>query len=314
MPVRALIADDDPTSRRMLELVLGKLGYDIIAESNGQSALDKLTGNDPPQIAILDWMMPQLDGPEVVRRVRARADGPYIYMLLLTSKTQSEDVVRGLESGADDYILKPFNINELRARLRSGMRVIESQQNVVKAQEALRAQAAIDPATGLFGPATLFPCLARELARNRLERRPTSIIMIGVESLRAGNIPRDVADKVVAALSKRVSPLLRPIDALIRAGDGVLCAVVPYATSADAQAMANQLRDASRDGTVTIGNTQLSTAISIGTATTDNEIDATKMLNAARQSLVGAPTAITNQPPRAAVPIARPPLRTERTA
>lgn len=135
--MRVLIADDDATARRMLELVLGKLGHEIVAVANGEAALETLTGEDAPDIAILDWMMPRLSGDQVCKQLRQRDSGPYIYVVMLTSMSGSQDIVRGLEAGADDYMTKPFNINELQARLRSGERVVRLHHELRAAKEEI---------------------------------------------------------------------------------------------------------------------------------------------------------------------------------
>jgi signal transduction histidine kinase len=126
--MRILIAEDEPVSRRLLEATLTKSGYEVIACVNGKDALSLLTGDAPPEIAILDWMMPELDGVEVCRRVRETCIP--IYIILLTAKTQREDLIAGLQSGADDYITKPFNQQELSARLQVGVRITELQRNL----------------------------------------------------------------------------------------------------------------------------------------------------------------------------------------
>lgn len=124
--MKVLIAEDDRISRRFLEATLQKLGYDVVGCDDGAPALDMLAGDAPdaPRLAVLDWMMPGMDGIEVCRRVRKRAVGSYRYLILLTSKADKGDIVEGLDSGADDYLVKPFHSEELRSRLRTGERVL----------------------------------------------------------------------------------------------------------------------------------------------------------------------------------------------
>lgn len=286
MPMRALIADDDPMSRRMLELVLGKLGYEIIAETNGQAAFDRLNSADPPQIAILDWMMPQLDGPEVVRRIRARAGAPYVYMLLLTSKNQSTDVVKGLEAGADDYILKPFNINELQARLRTGERVLASQRELVIAREAQRGRAAVDEATGLFGPGTLLPLVTRDLARAKFERSSLSIVFASPD---ASELPGASRAQMAVAVSKRIGVMLRPCDALVRVDEETLCVLLPNTTGANAATFAEHMRSASQAETVVTPKGAMSAGCGFGVASSEGAaMDAGTLLKMATAALAQA--------------------------
>ena len=125
--MRILIAEDDLVSRKMLEATLARWGYEVVITRDGEAAWEALQRPDAPGIAILDWMMPGLDGVEVCRRLRARqADDP-TYVILLTAKGNTADVVSGLQAGADDYVVKPFDREELRARLQAGIRIVTLQ-------------------------------------------------------------------------------------------------------------------------------------------------------------------------------------------
>src|SRR5213593_4807923 len=119
-----MIAEDDNVSRRLLEVTLTKWGYEVLSTADGEAAWQVLEAETAPPLAILDWMMPRLDGVEVCRRVRQREQGPYTYLILLTAKGSKEDIAVGLEAGADDYVNKPFDHKELRARIRVGERTI----------------------------------------------------------------------------------------------------------------------------------------------------------------------------------------------
>lgn len=128
--MRILIAEDETVSRRMLEATLRRWSYEVTVVVDGLSAWDILQQDDAPPLAILDWNMPGLDGPEVCRRVRSQNGRQATYLILLTARGQREDIVAGLESGADDYILKPFDPEELHARLRVGLRMGELQRSL----------------------------------------------------------------------------------------------------------------------------------------------------------------------------------------
>jgi diguanylate cyclase (GGDEF)-like protein/PAS domain S-box-containing protein len=136
--MRILIADDDPVSRRILEAKLVKWGYDVVVTCDGAEAWDALRSEDAPRLAILDWMMPGIDGVKLCRKVRAELWEPYTYIILLTALHRDDNLVTGMEAGADDYITKPFKPNELRVRLRAGKRIIELQNELIEAREVLR--------------------------------------------------------------------------------------------------------------------------------------------------------------------------------
>jgi DNA-binding response OmpR family regulator len=127
--MKILIAEDDPVSRCLLEVTLTKSGFEVISTSDGHQALEVLQSQEPA-IAILDWMMPGLDGAEVCRRARTLPTATPTYIILLTAKSEKEDIVEGLDAGADDYITKPFNRVELNARIKVGVRVTELQRSL----------------------------------------------------------------------------------------------------------------------------------------------------------------------------------------
>lgn len=128
--MRILLAEDELVSRRLLEATLSGWGYQVLLTADGSEAWDRLSGNDPPDLAILDWMMPGKNGIEVCRKVREVRPVLPIYLILLTSRSSQVDVVEGLEAGADDYMTKPFEQAELRARVRVGERIIDLQRSL----------------------------------------------------------------------------------------------------------------------------------------------------------------------------------------
>ncbi len=136
-----LIAEDDSTSRFLLQATLKKWNYEVIETSDGLEAWKRLQETDPPQLAILDWMMPNLDGIEICRRVRKIPAIQNIYIIILTTKNEEENIVEGLQAGANDYITKPFKRRELEARIQVGMRVVQLQnelaQQIKQLQEAM---------------------------------------------------------------------------------------------------------------------------------------------------------------------------------
>ncbi len=141
--MRVLIAEDDAVSRHLLEAFLAKWGYEVVAVKYGSEAWQVLQEEDAPKLAVLDWMMPGLDGPEVCHRARAGPQTRPTYIILLTARDTKADIVQGLEAGADDFVTMPFDSKELLARARVGARVVELQGNLVarvrELEDALRA-------------------------------------------------------------------------------------------------------------------------------------------------------------------------------
>ena len=143
--MKVLLAEDDPVSRHMLQMMLSKWGHEVLVCRDGQEAWQALHAPDAPRLAILDWMMPVMDGAEVCRKLRdeasqaasATGSSPPTYIILLTAKTRKEEIVEGLNSGADDYITKPFDSRELLARLRVGQRILELQSRLAQRVEEL---------------------------------------------------------------------------------------------------------------------------------------------------------------------------------
>ena len=185
--MKVLIADDSATSRAMLRSALTRWGYDVVMAENGKEALDILAKDDPPPMAVLDWVMPDLTGPEVCRRVRETLREPYTYILLLTSKNTKGETVEGLEAGADDYIVKPFDQHELQVRLRAGQRIIDLQLNLLQAREELRERASKDLLTMLPNRSAIAHTLEDEIARCHRDHRTVGIILLDLDHFKKVN-------------------------------------------------------------------------------------------------------------------------------
>ena len=163
--MRVLAAEDNPVFQSMLKTMLTKWGYQAVIARSGTEAWRVLESEDAPRLAVLDWMMPGMDGLEICRRIRSANREPYIYILLLTARTESQDLIEGMDAGADDYLTKPFNAHELRVRLHAGRRILDLQEELLKAREALREQATHDGLTGLLNRTGILEKLDDELSR-----------------------------------------------------------------------------------------------------------------------------------------------------
>ena len=226
--MRILIADDDSVSRRLLARTLEQLGHDVDVVHDGPDAITALLKPDAPRMAILDWEMPGADGLVVCRVVRQHA-GPYVYVILLTGRDRREDVIAGLDSGADDFLTKPFDVMELRARLRSGGRVLELQEGLLRAQEALRVQATSDDLTGLANRRVVLEQLERELRRARHEKKPLATAMADLDGFKAINDAHGHAggDAVLRHVARCMEIELRDYDCIGRFGGEEFLFVLP---------------------------------------------------------------------------------------
>ena len=181
--MRILIADDSVVSRHLLEATLRKWGYEVMVATDGSEAWNIFQSENPPRLAILDWMMPGMTGPEVCQRVRAAAKDKnvYTYIVLLSSKAEREDLIEGMEAGADDYLAKPFEENELNVRLRPGVRIIELQQELISAREELREQATKDFLTRTWNRLSILDIFDRELSRGARENRSVGVVLADLD-------------------------------------------------------------------------------------------------------------------------------------
>ncbi len=261
--MRILIADDSSVSRHLLESIVKKWGYQVITTADGNQAWEVLQQPEEPRMAILDWMMPGLSGPEVCERVRSKGVDPYTYILLLTSRTEKEDVVEGMTAGADDYVLKPFDQQELNVRLRAGRRIIDLQDELLKAQAALRFQATHDALTGVTNRGRISEILAKCVA----EPGPLGVIMLDLDKFKSVNdtFGHAAGDAVLIATAQRLSGALSELDALGRYG-GEEFLVVSRRNQEEMQEFAESLRETIAAAPVETGALQLSVTASFGVA------------------------------------------------
>src|SRR3954462_13299943 len=185
--MKILLADDEPIARTMLEHWLTGWGYEVVTVRDGEAALNALAADPTLRLAIIDWVMPKVDGIEVCRQIRSGPPEPYVYVVLLTSKDDKSDIIEGLDAGADDYLVKPCNPLELKVRLRAGKRVIELQEQLVAAREALRFEAMYDSLTQLLNRGAPLHQLGRDLVRAARRVPPVTVIMADLDHFKAVN-------------------------------------------------------------------------------------------------------------------------------
>ncbi len=244
--MRILIADGELMSRKLLQKTLERAGYEVTAMENGRTAAERLCPATGPRLALVDWVMPELDGPGVCREVRKRNEQSYVYMVLLTSKESKEDVVAGLESGADDYLIKPFDPEELKARLRTGLRILDLEDRLDEAREEIRFQATHDGLTALWNRGMIVDLLGRELARSIRENLSTAILMCDLDHFKSVNdtYGQLVGDDVLRETAKRLLASVRSYDFVGRYGGEEFLVVLKNCNPAYAFARADEIRKA----------------------------------------------------------------------
>lgn len=266
--MRILIAEDDPVSRRVLQAHLDKWDYEVILARDGREAWDALAQESCPKLAILDWMMPGMDGVEVVRKLRAKASSSYVYVLLLTAKGQKEDIVQGLEAGADDYLTKPFDAQELQARLRTGRRILELESELVTAHEALRKEATHDYLTGVWNRAGILDILQRECARTERNKGRVAVIMADIDHFKAVNdtYGHFAGDDVLREVCRRMLAAVRSYDSIGRYGGEEFVIVLPDSETLNGVEQAERLRKGVGATPVESGGTAIPVTLSLGVA------------------------------------------------
>jgi diguanylate cyclase (GGDEF)-like protein len=242
--MKILLADDDAISRRLAEGLLRRWDYEVISVEDGSEALEALQLPNGPRLALVDWMMPKMDGPTVCRELRSRPAEAYVYIVLLTAKGDKLSIVEGLESGADDYLTKPVHPGELRARLRVGLRVLELEDNLVKAREVLRFKASHDALTGVWNRGAIIDLAQRELRRTEREHGPLGLVLVDVDHFKKVNdtLGHLAGDDVLREVANRMSREVRSYDLVGRYGGEEFLILLPGCNAVAAQENAERLR------------------------------------------------------------------------
>jgi diguanylate cyclase (GGDEF)-like protein len=290
--MRVLIADDDPLHTRLLEGLLVSGGYGVLKAVNGVEALKTLEGSEPIQLVIADWMMPEMDGIQLCREIRKRFNEPYVYIILLTARDQRDDIVEGLDAGADDYLIKPVHHSELNARIRAAQRIIDLQDRLLAAQERLRIQAMYDALTGLWNRRAIFEALARELDRARRQQSPLAVVMIDLDHFKRINDTYGhlAGDDVLREAAQRLRETVRSYDFVGRYGGEEFLIVAPGSESSRAMDLAERIRRLFADNPIRLSTAAIPVTLSLGVVCLQDgqAAEISKVLSAADDALYSA--------------------------
>ena len=289
--MKILVADDDPITRRLVQACIAQTGYEAVVAVDGLEALSRMEERDSPRLAVLDWMMPHLDGLKVCEAVRKRESDAYVYIILLTANEKSEQIVRGFEAGADDYLTKPFDVEELKARIRAGRRIVELQDQLVAARDSLHVQATHDALTGLWNRRAILDVLQNELARSKRRATFPSIIMADLDHFKRINdgYGHPAGDIVLCEAAHRMAQSVRVYDSIGRYGGEEFLVVAAECGQNEAVRVADRLREAVCDKPVILGaHSSVPVTVSLGVATGDADTDVESLLSHADQALYDA--------------------------
>jgi two-component system cell cycle response regulator len=282
---RILIAEDDRVSSLVLNGMLLKWGFDVTVATDGLEALRILETNDTPRLAILDWMMPGMEGVQICQTIRKHKDRPYIYILLLTGRSQKEDLLYGLELGADDYLTKPFDGQELRARLLVGERLL-------RLHDELRFRAMHDGLTGIGNRTSIVETLEKELSRQVRGDEPFGIILADIDHFKEINDKYGhlCGDAVLQAIAQRMEGCTRSFDSLGRYGGEEFLIVAPGSDATGTMGLAERIRKMMESKLVVTEQGHVAVTMSLGVAisTDPKHIDVNMLLQSADDALYRA--------------------------
>lgn len=292
--MKILLAEDDAVSSRLMQRTLQSFGYEVVLAQNGRMAAEILAQPGGPRLALVDWMMPELDGLALCREVRShQADGAYIYILLLTSKQDSEDIVAGLEAGADDYLTKPCQAAELRARLRTGRRILSLEEKLVHAREEMRHKATHDGLTGIWNRSAILSLSQNELLRPTRRQSSLSVLLCDIDHFKKinDNYGHLTGDLVLQEVARRLRSAVRDSDAVGRYGGEEFLIVFNDCHESALQARADAIRTIVSSTPILANTHRVPVTVSIGASSCevhDNETSIEQILASADAALYEA--------------------------
>jgi diguanylate cyclase (GGDEF)-like protein len=293
--MKVLVADDSATIRALLESALSAWGFEVVEAKDGAQAWAALEAPDAPSLAILDWEMPGLDGVELCRRLREReAKGkPYTYVLLGSGHGGRQEVIAGMEAGADDYVVKPFDEQELRVRVRAGRRIIELQAELLRMQELARAQSRTDALTGCLNRRGIMERCFAEMSLARRLGRSLGVGVLDLDQLKQLNEThgQGAGDAVLQELVRRIASTIRASDSLGRTGGEEFLLLWPGLSPDGARLAAQRVCAAIQESPFVVAEASIAMAASVGLTTTLGAEGLEAVLSRAKQALGAAQSA-----------------------
>jgi len=289
--MKILIVEDELIFRRMVKKYLLEAGHDIVEAEDGQSAWE-LFQHEPFQLVITDWMMPRLSGPELVQKIRTGGEKNYTYIIMLTAMDDKDNVVVGLESGADEYLTKPFNSKELVARVASGMRILKLEEQLMQAHQQMEILAMRDGLTGLLNRRAIEEYAEAEFNLTLRKERVLSVIMLDIDHFKNINdrFGHNCGDHTLQQVAKILKEDLRIYDRIGRWGGEEFILILPDTQLMDAAKVAERIRARTAEMEMSLENgEEFSVQISLGIASTASQFSSlTKLIDAADQALYQA--------------------------
>ena len=260
--MKILIVEDEPISRRILQANLIKWGYEVTVAIDGQKALDILHQPEPPNLLISDWVMPHMDGITLCREIRHLNIERYVYFILLTTKGEKKDIIQGLAAGADDFLIKPFNQEELKYRIRIGERIINLEQRILK-------MAHTDALTGTMNRRAFMERLKEEIIRAHRDRSALSFILSDIDLFKKVNDTHghQMGDLVLQRVSALLKTVLRPYDFLGRYGGEEFVIGLPGVDETETGKTAERLRKRVEEMDIQTPQGPMHVTLSFGTST-----------------------------------------------
>ena len=266
--MKILLVEDSYIERRKIGAYLDDWGLDHVGVGSGTEAIKLLEAENPPDLALLDWLLPGLDGIDVLRRIRKVSQGSYIYTVMLTAKSQKKDRHTAMEAGADDYLSKPVDPAELRQRIMVGKRILELQQS-------LRFAATHDFLTNLLNRSEILAALEREFSRSGREGKPTTAILADIDHFKRvnDNLGHAAGDEVLKEVARRLKVDLRPYDMVGRYGGEEFLIILPGCGLDAGARRADAIRCKVAKEPIATGFGAAPTTISMGVTATDSMRD-----------------------------------------